>query len=254
MTQPISLFSGLAVKGVLERSVLPAFDAAHGVPVTTTFEPTKVLAALIDDGARPDVMLGVADALRHLARAGVLAPSSLIPLVRSGIGVAVLPSQPEPDISTVAKLAAAIRSARSVAYSRTGASGVQFAGLLDRLGIAQEVNRRACILEKGFTAEALLDGRADLAVQQVIELAAVPGVRIVGPLPPGAQHYVELWVAAGACARPAAIQLLRFLSSPAALSAYEDAGLEVAGAVDRSERAVAPAGDVAERSADGSAR
>jgi molybdate transport system substrate-binding protein len=225
--QPISLYSGLAVQGVLEREVLPAFHANHDAAVTTTFEPTKVLSALIDAGARPNLILGVADTLRQLADSGVLAQSSLTPLVRSGIGVAVAPGQPTPKIGTVAHLTAAIRSARSVAYSRTGASGAHFAGLLDRLGIAEEVNARACILEKGFTAEALLDGRADLAVQQVIELAAVPGVTIVGPLPAGAQHYVELWVGAATSAPPAALQLLQFLSSPTALRAYSESGLEV---------------------------
>lgn len=231
--QPISLFCGLAVQGVLEREVLPAFHAGHDAAVATTFEPTKVLSALIDAGARPDLILGVADTLCQLAETGVLAQGSLTPLVRSGIGVAVAPGQPAPEIGTVADLTSAIRSARSVAYSRTGASGAHFAELLDRLGIAEEVNARACILEKGFTAEALLDGRADLAVQQVIELAAVPGVNIVGPLPPGTQHYVELWVGAATSAPPAALQLLRFLSSPTALRAYAEAGLEVVRDADR---------------------
>src|SRR5699024_5636893 len=43
----VSLFSGLAVKDILEESVLPAFRAESGVEVEATYEPTKVLSALI---------------------------------------------------------------------------------------------------------------------------------------------------------------------------------------------------------------
>ena len=223
----VSLFSGLAVKDILKDTVLPAFRAEHDATVAATYEPTKVLGELIADGARPEVMLGVGSALAQLADDGVLARESLSPLVRSGIGVAVPPDAPEPSIGTVDELIAAIRGARSVAYSATGASGAHFAHLLDRFGIAAEVNERATVLAKGFTAEALLDGRADLAVQQVIELASVDGVRIVGPLPADAQHYVELWIGAGTGAGAAAHDLLRFLCSPTAVAAYQAAGLDV---------------------------
>ena len=223
----VSLFSGLAVKDILENSVLPAFRTEHGTEVAATYEPTKVLSGLIADGARPDVMLGVGSALEQLADDGVLARDSLSPLVRSGIGVAVPPDADAPSITTVDALIAAIRDARSVAYSRTGASGAHFAALLERWGITDEVNTRATILDKGFTAAALLDGRADLAVQQVIELASVDGVQIVGPLPADAQHYVELWVGAGTGVGPAAKELLQFLCSPTATDAYAAAGLEV---------------------------
>lgn len=224
----VSLFSGLAVKDILEESVLPAFRAESGVEVEATYEPTKVLSTLIADGARPDVMLGVGSALKQLADDGVLAADAISPLVRSGIGVAVPPAATRPGIATVEELTEVIRRARSVAYSKTGASGTHFAGLLDRLGIAEEVNERACILPKGFTAEALLDGRADLAVQQVIELASVPGVQIVGPLPADAQHYVELSVGAAPGAAEPALALLHFLCSPPATRTYQAAGLEVA--------------------------
>jgi ABC-type molybdate transport system substrate-binding protein len=223
----ISLFSGLATKDVLEDTVLPAFVAQSGYTVDTTFEPTTVLAELIAGGARPDVVLGVGSALRQLAADDVLSPATLSPLVRSGIGLAVPPGAPAPSIATVEELVATIRSARSVAYSRTGASGAHFVHLLDLFGIAEEVNARACIIDKGFTAEALLDGRADLAVQQIIELATVDGVRIVGPLPADAQHYVELWVGAAADASPEAGSLLEFLISGTATDAYQAAGLDV---------------------------
>jgi len=70
-----------------------------------------------------------------------------------------------------------------VAYSRIGASGIFFAQLIERMGIASEINARARITPSGFTAERLVSGEADLAVQQISELKLVPGVEIVGPVP-----------------------------------------------------------------------
>jgi len=79
-------------------------------------------------------------------------------------------------------------AARSVAYSRTGASGIYFAGLLPRLGLAEAVNAKATIIPQGFTAEKLVSGEADIAVQQISELMVVPGIEVVGPLPDPVQE------------------------------------------------------------------
>ena len=225
----LSLFSGLALKDVLEDSVLPMFHREHGHEVTATYEPTKVLADLVSAGQRPDVFIGVVGTVRQMADDGVL--GDVEPLVLSGIGVAVPADHPRPRIDTVEHLVHTITSARSVAYSRTGASGAHFADLLERLGIAEEVNARAYIMPKGFTGEALLDGRADLAVQQIIELASVEGIQIVGPLPDEAQHHVEGWVGLGSHtgAEPAARAVFDVLRSAPVVSVYQDAGLLRAG-------------------------
>ena len=56
-----------------------------------------------------------------------------------------------------------------------------FAGLIERLGIAAEINARATIVEAGTTADGLVDGRGDLAVQQVSEIAFYLGLLAVLP-------------------------------------------------------------------------
>jgi hypothetical protein len=73
--------------------------------------------------------------------------------------------------------------ARAVAYSRLGASGILFAQLIERLGIASEVNARALIIPQGFTAERLATGEADLAVQQISHLKQDRGIEGLGPIP-----------------------------------------------------------------------
>jgi molybdate transport system substrate-binding protein len=227
MASAISLFSGLALEKVLSGAILPAFTDRTGEAVIGTFEPTRVLVDMITNGARPDLMIGVHEALRDLALAPdpVLSEHSLKALVRSGIGVAVPAGSPQPRIRTVDELRTALLDGGRVAYSRTGASGIYFADLLVTLGIADAVNERACIIDKGFVAETLLDGRADLAVQQLVELAFVDGIQIVGPLPGEAQQHIELSAATSAASSMAGT-LLEFLYSADAARAYRSAGLE----------------------------
>lgn len=228
LPRPVALFSALAIKKALDDTVLEAFAGTTGIDVEGVYEPTNVLLEQIAGGARPDVMVGVTGGLEKLAASGVLDRASLRPLARVGIGVAVPPGAPAVDLSSTGALVRALTSARSVAYSRTGASGVAFAALLDRLGIAAEVNSRATVVDKGFTALAVTDGRADLAVQQLSELRFVPDARVVGPFPEEVQHYTDLSIALGAHARhrSEAAALLRHLTAAPALSAYRAAGLE----------------------------
>jgi molybdate transport system substrate-binding protein len=142
--------------------------------------------------------------------------------------VAVKAGAPCPDIATETALRATLLSARSVAYSRIGASGMFFAQLIERMGIASEVNTRARIVSSGLTAELLNTGEADLAVQQISELKLVPGVDIVGPIPVELQS--PMVFSAGRMAaseRPVeADRLLKFLTSTEIAAALRGSGLE----------------------------
>lgn len=223
----VSLFSTLAVKGALDV-LLPEFEAASGVRVEATFRPTTLLMQEIEQGARPDVVVAVAESIDELVQAGVLAAASRATVATAGIGVAVARGAAAPDISTVAALVATLTGARSVAYSRAGASGRYFAQLIEELGISEAVNSRATVIPSGFTTEAVVDGRADVAVQMLSELSpAVPAVTIVGPLPLAVQRDTVFAVALGCAAaeEPSAAGLLAALTSVAAGEAYGRAGL-----------------------------
>ncbi|MFC0108325.1 molybdate ABC transporter substrate-binding protein [Kibdelosporangium aridum] len=212
----LHLFSALAVKKALD-SLIPQFTTETGVAVDTVFDPTTVLMKRIEAGAKPDVIVAVTESLAAFG--------SVVPIAKAGIGVAVAPGTQIPDISTVPALCEALTSARSVAYSRTGASGIYFASMIEHLGIAAEVNARATVVDKGFTALAVVDGRADLAIQQLSELKFVPEVRIVGPLPEEVQHWSHFSVGLGTEAAPDATLLHKFLTGQSAKAAYAEAGL-----------------------------
>ena len=230
MSSPATLtvFSALGVQAPLQK-LLSTFENQSGTSIDVTFEPTAVLDTLITEGARPDVIICTTGVMYSLVAGGTVDAASASPLVRSSIGVAVPAGAPHPNIDDVPHLVDALVAARAVAYSRSGASGQYFAELLERLGIADQVNARAVIPDKGFIAQALLDGRADLAIQQLSELSVVEGVEIVGALPEGAQQRIELSIGVGAhSSEPAAWQLHEQLTSPAAMGVFRAAHLEPA--------------------------
>ncbi|MBB5692785.1 molybdate ABC transporter substrate-binding protein [Muricoccus pecuniae] len=223
----LHLLSTLAVAGAM-RGLLGRCEAAAGMRVTADFMPTLGLLARIRGGERADAVVLTAEGVEELIAEGVLDPASRADLVRSHIGLAVRAGEPHPRIGTVDELKEALLAAPSVAYSRTGASGIAFAALLGRLGIAEAVNARATIVPSGFTAEPLVRGEASLAVQQVSELLAVPGIEVIGRLPREVETVAVFTAAAfrGAAQPEAAGRLIRFLASGEAAPALREAGLE----------------------------
>ncbi len=135
--------------------------------------------------------------------------------------MAVAAGVPHPDIGDVDALRRTLLAVPSLCYSRAGASGIFFAGLIERLGIAAEVNAKAIVIPQGFTAEKLLTGEAAIAFQQVSELMEVAGVEIVGVLPEGAQT-VAVFSGAAFAGAPGGAALLDAVAracTPAALRA-----------------------------------
>lgn len=174
----------------------------------------------------PGVVIGVSESLAVLADRDSVVDGSPVAIARTGVCLAVAHDAPRPALGTVPDLCEALLAARSVAYSRIGASGIYFARLLEKLDIATAVNARATVVEKGFTALAILDGRADLAVQQLSELKFVREVDVVGPFPEEVQHYTEFSAGIGAkSVHPAGEQLITHHISPVAGARYAEAGL-----------------------------
>jgi molybdate transport system substrate-binding protein len=212
-----TLAVAVVLRGLLERAPMA---------LSVEFDPTARLLARIAAGERGDIAILTDAGVEGLLESGVLAPGSRRDLARSHVGMAVRAGAPRPDISSVDALRATLLATPSLAYSRAGASGIFFAGLLERLGIADAVNAKSIIIPQGFTAELAARGEVALAVQQVSELLAVPGIDIVGKLPEGANTEAVFSAAlfAGSDGQ-AALDWLVAAMDPAALAA---AGLEPA--------------------------
>jgi len=216
-----------AVQGAL-AGLVSRFEPSHGTSVAIEYDPTSLLLERIRAGETADIAIVTRAGVEELLQLGILDGGTVVDLGRSVVGLAVEAGAPKPDIGTPDALKATLLAARSIAYSRFGASGVYFAALIERLGIADAVNAKATIIPSGLTAALVPRGEAEMAVQQLSELMAVPGVDIVGPLPASLQTPTVFAAAAfRASARPElASSLLQALASAEAAAAYEAAGLE----------------------------
>ncbi len=223
----LRVLSTLAVKGAF-ADLAARFQATGGARIDADFAPTVALLDRLRRGEAADVVILTREGLSEMLAEHRVAAASYVDIAKSWVGIAVKAGRAHPDISTDAALRTALTQARAVAYSRIGASGILFAELIARLGIAHIVNAHAVINPAGLTAERLLTDEADLAVQQISELKQVAGVEIVGPIPRELQ--VPAVFSAGCMMATDRVvpaeQFLKFLCSPEAAAMLREAGLE----------------------------
>ena len=202
------------------------FEAATGHKVAVTYGLAAVLKTKFLEGAPADVLITTAPIADDLVKQGKVVAESRKDVARSGVGIAVKAGAPRPDISTPEALKAAVLAAKSIGWSREGASGVAFARALERLGIAEAV--KAKYKDTGTRAgEMVAAGDIELAAAQIPELLAVAGAEVVGPLPAELQTVTIFSVGVTATAQDAdaAKALVDFLASPRATPVYKAKGL-----------------------------
>lgn len=220
------IMTTLAFRGMLDE-LAPIYRSRFGTDLDFRFDPTALMLGRIKSGEQADLALLTAKGIDELCACGILKPGSRVDIANSEVGLAVKSGAPKPDIATAEAVRHALLQASSVAYSRTGASGIFFASLIERLGIAETVDAKAKVIESGFTAELAADGRAEIAVQQVSELMAIPGVDIVGALPDPIQERLTFsgGVFAASPVAAEARHVLEFLASPEFADRYRRKGL-----------------------------
>jgi molybdate transport system substrate-binding protein len=210
------------------------FERATGHTLNLVFNTAGSLRDRIKNGESADLVILSESIIGELAKLGLFVPGSITNLGRTVTGVAVREGALAPDISTPEAFKQALLKAKTVAYSDPkagGSSGTYFAGLLERLGIAEAVNKKAVLGKRGYeVAQAVADGRAEIGTTFISEALTVKGVKVVGPLP-GELHNANTYTAAipiGSPSRDGAMALLRALTDPATRERWSAAGLEPA--------------------------
>jgi molybdate transport system substrate-binding protein len=223
----MKLLCALAVRRPFDAVIVPAFEAAGGA-VSIAWHPTSVIMKQIAAGERADALPVISDSMDDLVARGIVDVATRVDVVQSGLGVAVAAEAPHPDIATEDAFVKTLLAARSVAYSDSGASGLYFKGLIQRLGIADAITAKATIIPAGFTAEKLVTGEADVAIQQLSELIVVDGIEIVGRFPAAVQKIVTISAAAltDAPDYDRACRFIDSLGSAQAIAAYRRSGLD----------------------------
>jgi molybdate transport system substrate-binding protein len=225
----LRLFTSNSTRGVLGELV-PQFAQTSGTRVDVSYDPALVMLKRIDAGESADLaMLGQA-AIDALAASRKIVPDSRRTIARCGVGIAVAAGAPKPDVSSVEAFKAALLAAKSIAHTTSGASGIHFSKLVKRLGIEDEIVPKAVKNEGGLIGELVVRGEAELAIQQIPELMAVPGLELVGPLPQELQSISVVAAGIFATSRQgsAARAFLDFLALPASMRVFRAKGLEPA--------------------------
>jgi len=209
------------------------YEQASGDRLVSEWGPSmgatkNAIPARLARGEAIDVVIMVGDALDKMMAEGRLEPGSKVVLADSPIACAVRHGMPKPDIGTVDGLRQAFLRAPRVAYSDSASGEYIKRELLDKLGIARQMEGKAAQIPATPVGEIIAHGEADFGCQQSSELKPVQGIDIVGLLPPEVQKRTQF---AGAVARgsshpEAARALLRFLAAPANAPAILATGLE----------------------------
>jgi molybdate transport system substrate-binding protein len=227
MARTLKILSSNSIRAAMGELV-PQFERASGINISVTYDPAKVMLARIAKGETADLAITGSGAIDELVKQGKILPGSRRVLARCRVGVAVRAGMPRPDISTVESLKRALLAVKSVAYTQEGASGMHFSGVIERMGIAQQIQAKAVRQPGGLIGELVAAGKAEMAIQQIPELLAVPGIELVGPLPAEIQlvTVTSAGIFAGTQQAQAAQSLIDFLSAPAAMRVMQARGRE----------------------------
>lgn len=223
----LRVFCTNSMQGVL-RKLIPQFEYESGNPVSVSFQSSVKSKARIASGESADVYIFNMDLMNDLEKRNKLQAGSRRDLARCGVGVAVRAGAPKPDIATVEAFRRALLDAKTIAYATAGNSGIHFAEVVERLGMTPQVLAKARTRPDGLIGDLVANGDAEIAVQQIPELMAVPGIDIVGPLPRELQKYSlkVICVVATSKQPEKAKALLEFLTSAAAARIFEACGHE----------------------------
>ena len=224
----ITVLSGGAMRRFLAEAV-PLHEQASGMKVSVRFALTRILKQEIEEGAVFDMALMPRSELDTLVVAGKIAAGSQTDIVRSIVGLMVRTGAPAPDIATLDAFKTVLRRAKSISYSK-GPSGLYVAGLLERLGLTDEMKDKTVFAIGRPVGEAIASGEDEIGMQQIIENQPVQGAHLVGPLPPELGNFVpySAGLAANTVKGAAVRAFIAFLATPEAVRIIRAKGMEPA--------------------------
>lgn len=228
MNDALHLISSMATRALLAE-LCQAYGAASGQAVRCEAVGGVDAARRVQAGEVFDGVVLAAKAIDELRGAG-RCTGPRVDLVSSGVAVAVRAGAPRPDLGSEEAVKAAVLAAKTLGYS-TGPSGTALVKLFERWGIAEQVAGKIVQAPPGVPVGSLVaDGRVELGFQQLSELMSLPGIAVLGPLPPEIQITTVFSAAVAATStRPDAVRaLLAWLAGPETAAAKQRHGMAAA--------------------------
>jgi molybdate transport system substrate-binding protein len=224
----IKVLASNGVRGALEE-LAPAFERETGHKLVISFGLAVALKRQIEGGEAFDLAILPVAGIDDLAKQGKVDAASRAPIARSGVGIGIRKGGPRPDIGTAEALKRTLLSAQSITWAKEGQSGIYFAGLIERMGIAEQIKPKVVPAATGVEVGKLVaEGKAQYAALLVNELMAAPGVEVLGPLPAELQNYTVFHAGVGVGSKDssAAKALIKFLTTPSAGAVFRAKGQE----------------------------
>ena len=219
--------------GVVNSSGLPDLAAAYtketGKKVAITVVGMgAIVEAIKTTNPPPDVIALPFQLMTALSLEGGIAPGTFTPLGRTRMGLAVRAGAPHPDISTVEKFAAALRSAKAVMRSNPASRTMVARIIDDMLKRPEFAGVNAPPSSKGEGGQALARGDGDMAIQTICQILPYKEIELVGPLPPELEVWLDMTTAVSARAmhRDEALAFIKYLLQPEADKVWKPRGLE----------------------------
>ncbi len=226
----VKVFSAGAVRAIVTE-LAEGFRQETGHTVTLSVGTVGVNRQKLEGTEPVDVVILTDVAIDEVTTGGAVVPGSRTDIARTGMGLAVREGAPRPDISTAEAFKQTLLAAKSLVYvdpAQGATSGIYFAGLLQRMGIADAVRSKTQLVAGGYPAEKVAKGEAEVVVHQISEIVPVKGVVLVGPLPPDLQKVTVY--SAGLAKRSASPEagraFIAFLARPAFRPKFAAAGLD----------------------------
>jgi molybdate transport system substrate-binding protein len=138
----------------------------------------------------------------------------------------------KPRIASTEDLKNALLAATTVTYADPaagGAAGLYVAGLIENMGIADQVKPKLRLGKGGdVTVVTLKQGKGAIGMTQISEIVGKPGADFVGPLPEEVQNYTQFSAGVGSASKESsgAAALIKFLKGPSAAAAMKSVGIQ----------------------------
>ena len=228
-SETIKLISSMATREVL-ADLIAQYQATTPQTVMAEAAGGVDVAKRVHAGEAVDVVVLAANAIDQLIQDGKLLAGSRVDLVKSGVAIAVGADALRPDIASEEAVKQAVLAAKTLSYS-TGPSGVYLLKLFERWGILETIKPRIVQAPPGVPVGSLVaKGEVELGFQQLSELINLPGITVLGPLPPAIQTITTFSGGVSATSEHAAAAraLLAFMAAPAAATTKSQQGMEPA--------------------------
>ena len=215
------------------EELVPEFERKTGHTIVTVYggsmgNAPSTIPNRLQSGESADVVILATSALEELAKKHKVIPGTRVDLARSLIAMAVRAGAQKPDISTLEGLKRTLLTAKSIAYSGSTSGVYLSTELFQRLGIADAIRSKCIMIDAGPVGIVIARGDAEIGFQQLSELLPIPGIDVVGLIPPEAQKITMYsgGVVVNSKQHAIAEQFLRFLASPEAAATIKKSGMQ----------------------------